>query len=256
MIFTGFQSNKYVNQELDRYQKLAVSAHSVYVFAGPAITGLSIQPEPSLTGSNIVKVDLAAEDVLCQEWFLLFLTDYFSVLFCAKERELPAQNEADRAFDTILTFDTTVIEHTLAILGKVLAHYRPDKLEQMRQGCSLFPPVLPQSGYALSLMTAFLRQTATYRPVINQLDQDEAILETVRALLHDSSQPLTALLVLLDLFDQQGYADTKDLQSLKEMASEIKTILTDVRQTTLPVSLKTNIHTQLKNLDGDDVLIG
>ena len=201
-------------------------------------------------------VELAAEDPLCQEWFLLLLTTDFSLLLSCKERELSVENEADRTFDVILTFDIRVIEHSLTILEKVLAYYRPDALEQVRQCCLLVPPVSPKPADALVLMGAFLREIAIYRPVINQLDQDEVILATVRSLLHDSSQPLTALLVLLDLFDQQGYADSEDLQSLKVVASQIKAILTNIRHNTLLATPKTNIPSQLRNSNSDDVLIG
>ena len=145
MVFTGFQESSYWRKETDRYLKLAGIVHSVSIFAG----GMP----PEAPGSNYLHVRLSYQDTLRQEWFLLILTQHFSVLLCGRDRLEPTENEAERAFDTLWTFEPDLIQDLVLLLARVVEHYRPERHAELMQGLQSFPPVQPQARY-VTLLTA------------------------------------------------------------------------------------------------------
>lgn len=226
MVFTGFQESKYWRREVQRYRELAGIAHSIYIFSGGALNF------DAKNDTNLVKVTLANDDFLRQEWFLIVLTHEFSVLLCGLDRLEVTEREAERVFDTVLTFEPEVIAHTLDLLEGVLENYAPQRMQQIQEGRHLFPPVSPRPHY-ISLLTAqFTEQAGLYRATRRQLDQEQAMRATISRLLHDASQPVTTLLALLDLSKQLGEVLPEDLDMLIETGYALRQILDELREVT------------------------
>lgn len=230
MIFTGFQESSYWVKEVNRYRELAGLVQTMAVFSGLPKLPAAPSNNTEIPTLSTVMVTLSDGDLLRQEWFILAVTTEFSVLLCGLDRAEPVNREPDRVFDTVLSFEPAVIERTLNLLEEVLAHYRQDKLDQLREGRRLFPVLPPSPAYLSLLTTQFLQQSNYYRKVVRQLDQNEAMYATIRRLLHDASQPTTTLLALLELSQQIGEVDLDDISVMLQSSNELKEILDRLRQ--------------------------
>lgn len=132
MLFTGFQESSHWQQETARYRELAQMALQVTIFAG--------EPLPKESSASQLHVELKGEDPLRQEWFLLILSPQFSVLLCGQDNLKPTEDENTREFDTIWSFDIDLITRTLDRLEDVIAEYRPDRIDALREARRQYPP--------------------------------------------------------------------------------------------------------------------
>lgn len=259
LILTGFQESLFWEQEQKRYRHLAELSHSLYVFAGPFNNVKPSSPHSNATSyeeDKLVMLNLRADDVLRQEWFLVLLTENFSVLLCGLEQEQPVVGATDRIFETILSFEPTIIERGLNLLENVVGNYRADKLRQLQAGRELFSVIAPKPAYITVLINTFVKQIDRYRPIARQLDQTEAMLATLRTLLHEISQPLTALVLLLDVFKEQSTISQENLQELVENADSLKQLTEKLRQTTTYSSYQIGKeeHLRLRESSGEVLL--
>jgi PAS domain S-box-containing protein len=149
VIMTGFQESSYWRQETQRYQALAGVARQVCIFAG--------EPLPPESSASQIHIELAEDDFLRQEWFLLILSDKFCVLLCGLDRQTSTANEAIREFDTVWTFDGDVIEVALDVLEGTIKRYRPDRLEMLREARAAFPLIPPDNALVTSLTLELVR---------------------------------------------------------------------------------------------------
>ncbi|HEX2619284.1 MAG TPA: DICT sensory domain-containing protein, partial [Phototrophicaceae bacterium] len=129
MIFTGFQASAYWDKELSHYQELAQFAQQICIFAGKPLT------LPPLNGdddySPLLQIELRPDDLLCKEWFLVIISERFSVLLCALDSQVPVSDEAQRKFETLWSFDIEVIEQVMGLLEQVIDHYEPQILPRI-----------------------------------------------------------------------------------------------------------------------------
>ncbi len=168
MLFTGFQESSYWREETKRYRELAKIAQQVCIFAG--------KPLPPESGVNELNIELAKNDQLLQEWFLLILSDEFSVLLCGQDRDALVTSEAEREFDTIWTFNRNHIEHTLDILETVILHYRPEKLEKVKQARKTYTIQQPNPN----LISQFVMNILQYETHLNfELRQQNTMMNTI-----------------------------------------------------------------------------
>jgi PAS domain S-box-containing protein len=157
MMFTGFQESSYWKQETRRYRELAGIARQICIFAG--------NPLPADQDAQAIQVELAKDDPLRQEWFVLILSDDFSALLTGQDLAVtPVDDEASRLFDVILTFDPAVIEQVLRRLDEVLAHYRPDRRDELFAARKRFPLTASKPAYITEVVTEMLR----YEEALNQ----------------------------------------------------------------------------------------
>jgi PAS domain S-box-containing protein len=157
IIFTGFQESSYWRQETARYRELANITRQICIFAG--------NPMPDDQDAYAIQVELARNDPLRQEWFVLILSDTFSVLLTGQDLAIaPANDEASRLFDVILTFDPTVIQQVLNRLDDVLLHYRPEKRDELQEARSRFSIQGSELAYVSEVVTEMLR----YEEALNQ----------------------------------------------------------------------------------------
>jgi rsbT co-antagonist protein RsbR len=230
MVFTGFQESSNWRREIARYRELAEIAHSVCIFSGgplsfPDQTDAQKGAYPEI---EMAKVTLAKGDALRQEWFLLVLTKEFNILLCGLDQLESVDREADRVFETILSFDPVIITHTLDLLEKILEHYLPEKLTQIQEGRKLFPPVIPNMKYLSILTTQFVGQAGMYDKVRRRIDQEQAMRATINRLLHEASQPVTTQLTLLELCQQLGEVLPEDLETIFRSSQELKQLLEEL----------------------------
>lgn len=118
LVLVGFQESRHWQEELPRYEAIARYARQVCVFAVKPLTANSLQP-------NITQIGLEQDDPLSQEWFLLILCQEFSVMLCALDTNLPAQEDEERQFDTLWSFEPTVVTLALDILTQIIARHCP-----------------------------------------------------------------------------------------------------------------------------------
>lgn len=160
-----------------------------------------------------------------QEWFLIVLTKEFSVLLCGLDKHEPVSMEAERKFETIISFDPAVITIALALIESVLEHYRPEKLKIVKEGSKNFPPCLPTPKYLSIITSKFIEQAAFYRPLLRRLDQEIAMRATINRLLHEAGQPITSLLMQLELLKGEKFLNIEDLNTLLSLSERLKGIL-------------------------------
>lgn len=197
MVFTGFQQSSYWYKETARYLALAGIVHSVSIFAG----GLP----PETLDSNYIHVNLSYKDTLRQEWFLLVLTKHFSALLCGRDRLEQVENEAERAFDTLWTFEPDLIQDLVLLLAKVIEHYRPERHQQLMDGLANFPPVQPDARYVTLLTSRVVNHLERqYQAQRQQADSSKSALASDQEI-DTALLPLfahTYLLLLLGWFDE------------------------------------------------------
>ena len=198
MIFTGFQQSSYWNKEAARYLALAGIVHSVSIFAG----GMP----PETPDSNYIHVNLSYNDTLRQEWFLLVLTKHFSALLCGRDRLEEVENEAERAFDTLWTFEPDLIKDLALLLAKVIEHYRPERHQQLIEGLANFAPVQPEARYVTLLTSRVVNHLERQYQVQRQQANSSKPARLPDQEIDTALLPLfahTYLLLLLGWFDEE-----------------------------------------------------
>jgi signal transduction histidine kinase/DICT domain-containing protein len=148
VLFTGFQESSYWQQEVQRYRHISQIAQQVCIFAG--------RPLPQDAPYSEVRVTLPDDSPLRQEWFVIGLTEHFSILLAGLDQLAPVEHDALRRFETLWTFDSNVIGDVLAMLLDIVRQQRPDKAEQVEAALRRFPPRPPDAHYASLIVQKFL----------------------------------------------------------------------------------------------------
>lgn len=209
VLFTGFQESSHWREETERYLELAGVASHVCIFAG----GYPPVPE----GKHIA-VTLTGDDPLRQEWFLLVLTHQFSTVLCGLDNQDKVEVEADRTFQTILSFDPTVVARAIELLLPVVEGYRPDRAGELRAAYQQFPPRAPDGTYVTKILVRIIdhlqkrydQQSANLRE-LRYLREQQLRLESVVAELAVPVVPLLDGVLVLPLV---GTIDTRRAQQI------------------------------------------
>ncbi len=191
MLFTGFQESSHWRTETERYRELADVAMQVCIFAG--------KPLPADQTLGAIQIELEGEDPLRQEWFVAILADEFSVILCGLDNLRPADREAHRTFDTVWSFDPTVVGSVLDVLEEVIANYRPDVLPQLLSARRTYPLGDPN----VELLNTFMQELLRFEDKLqyelmtrtHDLELSEALYRSV----------VTNAPVVLLLLDMDGY---------------------------------------------------
>ncbi len=205
LLFTGFQESSHWREETERYRALAEIAQQVCIFAGG-----DLPPESS---AKELHVTLGGNDPLRQEWFVVILSERFSVLLCGQDQHLPAQDEATRQFDTLWSFEPSLVSRVLDRLEQVIASYRPERLAALQQARSNYPPTSPDAA----LMTQFTSEMIRFEEHLHQAlkttssalsDQMEWRDDLITTLVHDMRTPLHGLVMTMNLLETWDPQDT------------------------------------------------
>ena len=198
LLFTGFQESSHWREETERYRALAEIAQQVCIFAGG-----DLPPESS---AKELHVTLRGNDPLRQEWFVVILSERFSVLLCGQDQHVSARDEATRQFDTLWSFEPMLVNRVLDRLEEVIASYRPERLEQLRQARSNYPPTPPDAA----LMTQFTSEMIRFEEHLHQAlkatstalsDQMLWRDDLLATLVHDMRTPLHGLVMTMNLLE-------------------------------------------------------
>lgn len=184
MMFTGFQESSHWQKETERYQELATTAQQICIFAG--------KPLPDDQPSDVIQIELAGDDPLRQEWFVIILSDHFNVLLTGQDHIAPGEvaiNDMWRTFDTILSFDSNIINTVLDELDVVIARYRPDLHDELRQSRQRFAPLRNESSYLSGVVTEMVR----FEEQLNQMLRRE---QTLKQKIVDTMQAYTVTISL------------------------------------------------------------
>lgn len=211
VIFTGFQESSHWRAETRRYLELAGIASQVCIFAGG---------NPPVPEERHIAVTLSDNDPLRQEWFLLVLTEHFSAVLCGQDRQEKPDREADRTFDTFLSFEPAVVQQVIKVILPVVERYRPDRAVELAQAVESFPPCPPDGKYITELSTRIVahleRRYNQQRAVARELEiahQYEHRLERALAELAVPVIPILEEVIVLPLI---GSIDTRRAQIIME----------------------------------------
>ncbi|MDW8404119.1 MAG: DICT sensory domain-containing protein, partial [Chloroflexus sp.] len=211
VIFTGFQESSHWRAETQRYLELANIASAVCIFAG------GIPPSPE---EQHIAVTLEPSDPLRQEWFLLILTEWFCALLCGLDNQLPAATEADRSFETLLTFQPEAIAQALDVLIPTVNRYRPDRAIELEQARQRFPPRAPAGPYLTQIVAEIVSHMQRRNDQQRQLMRDmQALNEQQRTLEETIAQlaaPVVPLLEGVLLMPLIGNIDSRRAQQVME----------------------------------------
>ncbi len=141
-VFTGFQRSRHWYRELERYQRLvAPKARSVAVFAAGNLD--------TMAEDDIVRVPLAEDDPLVEEWFLIVLTPAFTAVLIGEDTgevsDGDAGEELDRTFETVWSFEPATVTAITSFLRDEVARIDPATAERMTESLATYPPVEPES---------------------------------------------------------------------------------------------------------------
>lgn len=132
-VFTGFQRSRHWFRELERYQRLvAPKARSVAVFAAGNLD--------TMAEDDIVRVPLAEDDPLVEEWFLIVLTPAFAAVLIGEESGAEAEDELDLVFDTVWSFDPDTVTAVTSFLHDEVARFDASTAERMADALAAYPP--------------------------------------------------------------------------------------------------------------------
>ena len=139
-VFTGFQRSTNWLRELERYQRLvAPRARSVAVFAAGNLD--------TWAEDDIVRVPLAEDDPLVEEWFLIVLTPGFCAVLLGEEiAQEPADGsgaeveEADRTFESVWSLDAITVTAVATHIRDEVARFDAAMAERMDAALAAYPP--------------------------------------------------------------------------------------------------------------------
>jgi DICT domain-containing protein len=100
-IFAGFQYMSKFLPQVKRYQRLAATAESVYVF------GVQDVPPPPIP--NVHYIPLASSDRLANEWFVIAHGTRYSSALATEEISRFSDPDDQRQFKGIWTFDMAIV---------------------------------------------------------------------------------------------------------------------------------------------------
>lgn len=211
ILFTGFQESSHWREETERYRALATVAQQVCIFAGG-----SLPPEST---ANELHITLRGDDPLRQEWFLTVLSAEFAVVLCGKDRAVAGVEEPMRQFETLWSFEPTVVNHVLDLLESVIATYRPERLEALQAARRQYPPSAPNPVILTQLTSEMIRfEEDLHQRLYASTQALQKILEwredLMLTLVHDLRTPLSVIKGSFDLLAFEGGLPDSDRRAL------------------------------------------
>jgi DICT domain-containing protein len=213
LVLTGFQESNYWKKEIKRYFDLAQIATTICIFAAGKL--------PPESEHNIF-VQLQPDDQMRQEWFLVIVTHHFSILLCGLDNFAEVSDEVDRTFETIFSFDPQHVNIALDILELALEKRNPARLEQLRTGRAKFTPSYPEIDYLNEIVTRFTNHLHQYHAASKELAKERVIRMILAGIVHETSQPITALILTLQMAEMGDGLQPGDLEFITEAVLSLK----------------------------------
>jgi signal transduction histidine kinase len=203
ILFTGFQESSHWREETERYRALAEVAQQVCVFAG--------SPLPPESSASELHITLRGDDPLRQEWFVVILSSEFAVLLCGQDRLEHVDEEALRQFDTLWSFEPSLVNRVLDLLERVIAEYRPERLPGLQEARRRFTLTSPSAELMTQFSVAMIQFEEALQRALRQTNAElDAQLQwrdnLSQTLVHDLRTPLQGVVMALDIL--RHYADS------------------------------------------------
>ncbi len=135
LVLVTFQEGKWYLQEADRYFDIAHCSQTV-VIAACADSGFETHRTGQLANVSLIQLD--RQDTLVQEWNLVILAPgYTAMVLCHElspaeyEADSQPQNDVERKFYGLWTFDRTLVEAAATILIDRLRPYDPSLADRL-----------------------------------------------------------------------------------------------------------------------------
>jgi signal transduction histidine kinase len=237
-VFTGFQDSGNWLRALDLYERLvAPKARSVAVFARGNVD--SLEPD------GIVRVRLEDDSPLVEEWFLIVLTPRFSAALLGEDTGTSAGGEADRLFESVWTFDPSLITAIVARIGDEVERVDPTTAAAMRAAMASYPPVEGSGPIQDEVMTRIVTALERSRDRLRQAAQlEQLVAEELRhldrtknvflsAVSHELRTPLTVVKGLAETLQRLGH-DVQDqdrgriVDAISDNATRLARLLDDL----------------------------
>lgn len=208
-VFTGFQRSAHWLRELRRYERLAQPrARSVAVFAAGNLG--------SERTDDIVRVPLAEDSPLVEEWFIIILTTGFSAVLLGEDTGEEYADELDRSFETVWSFDHHVVTTVARFVRDEVAAFDPSVAERLDHAIVTFLPgpeagrirdeVLAELAGALEVGRERFRRAALLRDQAARelAELDRAKNAFLSAVSHELRTPLTVIRGLAETLQRHG----------------------------------------------------
>ena len=168
-VFTGFQRSTNWLRELERYQRLvAPRARSVAVFA----TGDLDTPAED----DIIRVPLAADDPLVEEWFLIVLTPGFCAALLGEEiddGEEVGPREADRLFSALWSLEADTVTAITGHIRDEVARFDQAVAARIDDALATYPPSNADTRVRDEVTTDLIVALETGRTRLQEMAQRE-----------------------------------------------------------------------------------
>ncbi len=197
-VFTGFQRSGHWFRALRRYERLAQPrARSVAVFAAGNLG--------SDRDDDIVRVPLAEDSPLVEEWFLVILTTGFCAVLLGEDTGEVHEDELDRTFETIWSFDHATVTTIAGFIRDEVATFDASVADRLDHAIATFVPgpdadrlrdeILAGLAKALEVGRERFRRTALLRHrAVRELEELERSKNAfLSAVSHELRTPLTVI---------------------------------------------------------------
>jgi DICT domain-containing protein len=221
LILTGFQNRTYWQTETERYDKLAERTNTVCIFATDELPNAN---------ENIIATSLLPDDALEREWFLIIVSINFSILLCAKDHLLKPEKDSDGKFDVFLSFDPAHIVTALDNLERTVTLRNSPRLLDFKLARKTFIPGSTQPYYFNLILGQFMEYLDKYNQVYHQFTKERTTRTLVSELLHETSQPVTALMLTLQMSQMTNQLSPEDIESMQQAVQSLHERILKLRQ--------------------------
>jgi len=168
IVFAGLQQSLHWYDNAPRFNDLAKKATLVYLFTN--------EKPPSARHGTKRYIELIYPSPLLQSWFLLIVSESFSVLLCSTNAPATHLINQNHEVDVLLTFDHNQITHALTFLEEAIIQQQPDEKVHLQEFLIATQSQNPDGALISQIMTSLLNYDfLAYR----ELQQQSILLETM-----------------------------------------------------------------------------
>ena len=234
-VLTGFQASRNWVSELSRYERLVTPVgRNVAVFASGNLGD---------TG-KVLGFQVAENSRLTQEWFLIVLTDQFSVALFGEDNpdDEPPHEEMDRVFDAAWTFDPALVGEMCEVLLEEVRRDHPDRVAEVAEAIATQPVRVADSRYEQRFnrrvfeameegrrrwRRELIRSEEIHERLqhahteLIRLERLAAIGTTAATLAHELNNPLATITMTAELMAHQAVSPRFDPHEFQQWANSI-----------------------------------
>lgn len=214
LVFTCFQHERFWQPEEERYRQLARNAQQLCIFIP------EVAPEPE---EHQLFITLDRNDPLCQEWFVVVLTEQFAMILC--NHELPTRTmEGQRVFETICSFEPTLVESGVDFLVELIGQHRPDQVAAVVEARRNFAAVQPPNDITCKLVATLMNYSQQRQDQLQEALTEQRRLQATQTQLEQTlvelAVPVVPLVPGVIVMPLVGSVDARRSQQVMEALLE------------------------------------